>query len=61
MNNRFERTIKTGRINGHEYELRRRSTDAVAAGAAPYILYVNFEFYCTCENREQAFEELSCI
>ena len=61
MRNYFERTSKEGRINGHDYELRRRTPDAVAAGAAPYALYVDCEFYCTCESREQATEELAAI
>lgn len=61
MRNYFERTCKEGRVNGHDYELRRRSPDAVAAGAAPYALYVDYQFYCTCESRQQAFEELEGI
>ena len=61
MRNYFERTSKEGRINGHDYELRRRTSDAVTAGAAPYALYVDGQFYCTCESRQEAMEELEAI
>ena len=56
-----EYEIKDGYVNGHYYSLKRRSRGAVEAGAAPYIVYVDGEFYCTCESRQEASEELACI
>ena len=61
MRNYFERTSKEGRVNGHYFELRRRSNDAVTVGAAPYALYVDGKFYCTCETKQEAMEELEAI
>ena len=61
MRNYFERTSKEGRINGHDYELRRRTPDAVTAGAAPYALYVDGQFWTTCESRAEAMAELEDI
>lgn len=61
MRNYFERTCEEGRVNGHDYELRRRTSDAVYVGAAPYALYVDGKFYCTCESRQQATDELEAI
>lgn len=56
-----EYEIKDGYVNGHYYSLKRRSREAVEAGAALYVVYVDGEFYCTCESRQQASEELALI
>lgn len=56
-----EYEIKDGYVNGHHYSLKRRTREAVEAGAAPYIVYVDDEFYCTCESRQEVSEELACI
>lgn len=53
-----ENTVKSGQINGHYYNLMRRDRYAVLAGAAPYIIYVDNEYYCTCESRREADEEI---
>lgn len=56
-----EYEIKDGYVNGHYYSLKRRSRGAVEAGAAPYIIYVDDDFYCTCESRREATDVLMGI
>ena len=56
-----EKTVKRGNHNGHPYELKRRGKDAVAAGAASYVLYVDGEFYCSCDSRAAAADEIENI
>lgn len=59
--NQHERNIKSGQMNGHAYQLKARSTQMVVAGAAPYALYVDGAFYCTCENYREAMEQIESI
>ena len=42
-------------------QLIPRQPDEIAAGAAPYALYLGDEFYCTCDSRRQAAEEISAL
>ncbi len=56
-----EYNIKSGQQNGHSYRLMRRHPHLIIAGAAPYVLYVDGEFYCTCESREEAGEEIAAL
>ena len=57
----IERTVKTGTSNGHTFRLMRRTPDYVLAGAALYALYVDDDFYCSCDSRAQADEEIKCL
>lgn len=55
---RGERTIAVpGCPLDIEFELKRRADFLVEAGAAKYALYINRNFYCTCDSHNQA-EEL---
>ena len=56
-----DQTVKSGAINGHLFELKRRHPDLVLAGAAPYILYVDDAFYCTSESRHAADDEIKAL
>lgn len=56
-----EYNVTSGRTPDHSYRLMRRHPDLIAAGAAPYVLYVDEAFYCTCESREQADEEIAAL
>ncbi|MDN0033818.1 hypothetical protein [Oscillibacter ruminantium] len=56
-----EQTVKSGAINGHHFELKRRHPDLLLAGAAPYILYVDDAFYCTSESLHAADDEIKAL
>lgn len=40
-------------------QLVRRDQRETAAGAAPYTLYVDGDFWCTCESLREAEEEIA--
>lgn len=40
-------------------QLVSRNRQEIAAGAAPYTLYVGGDFWCTCENLREAEEEIA--
>lgn len=48
-------------LRGKKYEIRHRSIRAVVAGAAPYAVYIDGEFYTTCETMQEATEEIHAI
>lgn len=48
-------------LRGKKYEIRHRSIRAVVAGAAPYAVYIDGEFYATCETMQEATEEIHAI
>lgn len=49
-----EHVYKEGRVQDHHYSLRRKNN-----GGAPYTLYVDGKFYCTCDTPAEAEEELN--
>ena len=48
------RIIEHGYVNNHHWELCNGS-------AAPYILFVDGEFYCSCDSKREAYEEIDEI
>lgn len=48
-------------LNGAHYVIACRSKAMREAGAAPYIVYVDDTFYCTCETLLEARYEVRCI
>lgn len=47
-------SVDRGWVNSCAWELFR-------GGAAPYTLYLDGRFYCTCDNRKEVDEELEEI
>ena len=42
-------------------QLIQSQPDEIAAGAAPYVLYLGDEFYCTYDSCQQAAEEIAAL
>lgn len=48
-------------LRGKKYEICHRSALTVLAGAAPYAVYIDGEFYATCETMQEATAEIHAI
>lgn len=58
----YEYPITEGRLlNGDTYTINSRSKIMIESGAAPYVVYVNNEFWSTCETYREACEEVNTM
>lgn len=48
-------------LKGTPYVIACRSKAMREAGAAPYVIYVDDCFYCTCETLSEAKYDVRCI